>query len=723
MNSKDLKNDFVNMNGGKGKVIPEYIEPINSPYNTTSVGTKQTQKKSSFPEPYIKGGPSSYPETEQTQQMGQLTQISQTKTNKPAQTHQTQPLIDLQIYPDATKKPNPLADKQGLIPLQPFALSSPFMPPQFQNYFNNFMKHYTTPFIYKDYHINLGGPNGDHARATMIYEDALPPADIYSSYKTLRERNGLCDYIRGTFIKSDEGEFVDFKGGPTSLNSRLKLIQLNPYNTNIYSSNPYKGLPNDQSFLIYKSCYPIVHDKETSSAQCNKLSTGMNVRAYKLNIKEFLIKYFNSESKMRELKFSKDIELIIKKMKDELGDKTKLKDFDPELTPYNFDVWRDEIYYAWIRNKINQQNICPNFVSSYCYFINKEANISFAKNGLLLDDLKEKSTKEILSNEFTNCIMLLLTESPNQNIYQWSSNNYTSDRGIHKMVHSGFKPDTHWKSVIAQMLIVFYTMNKYLFTIREMKIQNNFYIKDLNVHGDPKQFWQYTIGNIDYYVPNYGHLVMLDHDYKELIKPENKNKFRIMMKEEFGDNSEEIKLTIISNAIECFTNIFGSNFTEDGGVQPSSNIIKIFANIQKELVEVQEKVKSGTTKTDKIWDEIVLKFMCELGYIHNRTGSPLRDLEYPYIRKNDTRPRPFKTGELVIWEEKFEMYRVLLFVKSIDGSLCECVSKDLTTNLYENIQVPRDLLYHYSELETIKQDGKMGEPVITFEHILERYIL
>jgi len=612
-----------------------------------------------------------------------------------------------------------------MLPLQPFALSSPFMPPQFQSYFNNFMKNFYTPFIYKDYHINLGGPNGDHARATMIYEDALPPADIYSSYKTIRERNSLCEYVRGTFIKSDEGELIDFKGGTNSLNSRLKLIQLNPYNTNIYSSNPYKGLPNDQSFLIYKSCYPIVYDKDSGSAQCNKLSTGMNVRAYKLTIKEFVVKYFDSMTKMEGLKFTKDVQYIIDTMKSELGDKSKLKDFDSELAPYKFDVWRDEIYYAWIRNKINYQNICPNFVSSYCYFINKDANISFAKNGMLLNDLRDKSASELLSKEFTNCIMLLLTESPNQNIYQWGSNAYVKEKGIHKMVHSGFKPESHWKSVIAQILIIFYTMNKYCFTIREIKIQSNFYIKDLNVYGDTKQFWQYTIGNIDYYIPNFGHLVMFDHNYKELVDPLNKDKFRILMKDEFGDLEEEIKSTIISNAIECLSaKNFSSVFTIDGGVGLSENIGNLLNEIEKELIDLREDIIHGKINQDEFWNKIICKFMIKLDYIHNRVGTPLRDIEFPYVRKNDTRPRPFKIGELVIYEEKFETYKIFLFIKNINESTCECVGKNSNSNLYEIIyNVPRDLLYHYSELEIIKQDGKLGEPIIGYEHILERYIL
>lgn len=627
---------------------------------------------------------------------------------------QPQPLIDLQIYPDTTKKQNTLADKQqAMLPLQPFALSTPFMPPQFQNYFNNFMKNFYTPFIYKDYHINLGGPTGDHVTASMIYEDALPPADIYSSYKTLRERNSLTDYIRGTFIKSDEGEFVDFKGGPNSLNSKLKLIELNPYNTNIYSSNPYKGLP--PGLHIYKSCYPIVYDKDSGLAQCNKLSTGINVRAYKLSLKDFVIKYFDSKAKISSLKLTDELKTIIDKMKDLSEEDLK------KFTDTDSDVWRDVMYYSWIRNKINSQNICPNFVSSYCYFINKEANISFEKNGLLIDDLKNKSLKELYSKEFTNCIMLLLTESPNQNIYQWATNSYVKNRGIQKMVHSGFKPESNWKSIIAQMLIIFYTMDKYCFTVREMKINANFYIKDLNIHGDPKQFWQYTIANIDYYIPNYGHLLMFDHNYKELTKPENKDKFKLMMWEILGDSKEDIKKTIMSNAIECFNpNNFGSIFTSDGGVEPPSKIMKLLNNIYEFLNTNEE------TTEDNKWEYILRKFMINMEYIHNRVGTPLRDMEYPYVKKNEIRPRPFKPGELVIYEEKFETYQILLFVKNIDDKISECVGKKNNHVLFEPYEiknVPRDLLYHYSDLETIKQDGKLGEPIIGFENILERYIL
>ncbi len=587
------------------------------------------------------------------------------------------------------------------------------------------MKSFYTPFIYKDYHINLGGPNGDHIQASLIYEDALPPPEIYSSYKTIRERNSLCEYVRGTFITSDEGEYVDFDGGPNSLNSRLKLIQLNPYNTNLFSSNPYKNLP--KGLLIYKSCYPIVYDKSSSLVQCNKTAVGLNIRVYKLTIKEFIVKYFNSQTKMENLKIHSNLKIIIDKIKKEIGG-GELSDLDSELKPMNFDVWREITYYEFIRNKINYQNICPNFVKSYCYFINKNANLSFSKNGYAIKLDNKITVREILSEEFSNSTMILLTESPNQNIFQWASNYYVQNKGIRKMVYSGYKPEEHWKSIIAQMLIVFYIMDKFSFTIREMEISSSFYVKDLNVYGDNKQYWQYTIENIDYYIPNFGHLLMFDHNYKDLKDTDNINKHKIIMGGEFKDDKSVIKRTIVDNAINCFNpDNFSGQFLQIGGVALNPAIGDLFNKIHLELKTNRENLIKETKPDvpddpDEIntWSKLLKKYLRP--YIHNRVGTSVRDLEVNFIRKTETRARPFKPGELVIWEEKYESYKIVLWLSSSDKTNCICISKN-EKNEFVEVSCPIDMLYHYSEYETIKQDGKQGEPMIGYDYIIDRYIL
>lgn len=668
-------------------MIPHYDEsnPINSPYKEQSKPSFNPSTQGNTPyskEPYKE------PYKKPSEQMVKA----------------PQPLIDLQIYPEAIKKPMPLAPKQPSLPFQPFTFSTPFMPPQIQSNLNNFMRNYDTPFIYKDYHINLGGPNGDHLVGSMIYEDALPPSEIYSSYKTLKERNVLCEYIRGTFIKLDEGELVDWSGGPNSLNSRLKLIELNPYNTNSLSSNPYIGPP--EEFKIYKSCYPIIYDKQSTMVQCNKSSTGLNVRIYDLNLEEYIVKYYNVDQKIDSLKKNPE---ITKKIEDIINNintnttttkttsaktTTTITTINKKSNDYNYNVWREIYYYAWIRNKINFNYISPNFISSYCYFITQDA------------------TKNVIGDK-TNYKLTLLTESPNYNIYQWASNLYSQDKGIRKMINSGYKTESHWKSVIAQILIIFYIMDKHKFTINEMNIESNFYIKILNVYGDNKQFWQYTIDNIDFYIPNFGILVMLDHNYKKLS---DKSYKKILMNDVFVDDVNNIQQTILNNAIKCLdSNNFGSNFTKNGGVELPENV-KIYLNdINKKLTDCKSSIPVN------LWIDVIKTYL--LDYVHNRVGTPIRDIEVNYINKFDTGPKKFKVGELVAQEVKYNTYKILLVI-DISSSNLECVSRNKSdTNKIEKISVSDDLLYHYSEYDSIKQDSKPGEPFIGNENIIERYIL
>ena len=104
----------------------------------------------------------------------------------------------------------------------------------------------------------------------------------------------------------------------------------------------------------------------------------------------------------------------------------------------------------------------------------------------------------------------------------------------------------------------------------------------------------------------------------------------------------------------CFhPNNFGSVFKEIGGVDLSDEILKIFNNIEKSLVDNKEKLIDGSMS----WYELIEPFLRE--YIHNRVGTPIRDLEVGYIRKDDVRPRPFKRGELIIYEENIR--RLILF--------------------------------------------------------------
>lgn len=637
--------------------------------------------------------PSSYVENKNVPlNIGTLEPAQQGYNNKkPGQPGEPATLIDLKVYADATKKPNPLAAKQGQLPLQPLMLSSPYFPPQFQTYLSNFMKNFYTPFIYKDYNINIGGPNADHYQASMLYEDALPSTDIYLSYKSLRERNNLLDYVRSTFIMKTEGEYIDWAGGKSSLNSRLKLIKLSPYGVNIFSNNPYTSLPED--LLLYTSCYPIQYDKEQGNSQCQKNSVGMNVRIYKLTINSLFVKF--PETKHNN-EFIKDKKI------------PSYADIDSIFgTPEQYNIWRDFQYYEFIRNSINRKLISPNFIQSYCYFLNEDANMTFTKNGKTNSMIKPTHNK----ND-PNITTIILTESPTYSLLSWTSNNHQIEKNIKKQTFIGLKSYDRWKTIIFQMLSVFLVMHKYKFTFEDMNIPNNFFIKELNLFGDGggNQFWIYKINNVEFYVPCKGDLLLIDHDYHDFDG--SNEKFKIIGNMYSDYDNKLCANKIRENAINCinvknFKTAEKPNFSI---VPPPELIIKLIDNINN-LLQIKEKDIYKYTYEDIIYYNFG-------DYFNNRVGTMIRDTEKSYILKHDI--RPFNIGELVINELKYDTYEIILFLGNKDKNFY-CATKENNEIIYRDYN--KDSIYHYSNVEIIRPDILPGQPSQNMDNIIETYTI
>jgi hypothetical protein len=640
-------------------------DPEMTPFPTIPIGPSTRQEGVPQIPPYIP----SYEKTPQTQK------------------GQDKLLLDLQVYQDP-KKTNPLADKQARLPIQPIALSSPFMPPQFSTYLSNFMKNFYTPFIYKDYHIKIGGPTGDRSFASMIYEDAMPTLNVYYSYKTLRDRNNLVDYIRSNFIKVSEGEFTNFDGGSNSLNSRLKLIKLGPFDSNTWTANPYYNMP--KGFEIFSSCYPIVADKQDLTAKCKKNSVGINLRFYQISHEELIAKYPNYKPEEPKKTISIEVRNI--------------------LNPDQFNIWREIKYYEYIRINIDKGYISPNFIQSYCYFLYTDAKFDYSKNSRINPNELTNSQKEALV--VSDKHVVLLTESPNMNLIKWTSNLYEIDKNVRKQIYSGFKPQDVWEPVVFQMLTIFYLMDKNEFTFTDMNLINNFFIKDLGNIGDTgNQYWIYRINNIDYYVPCKGDLLLLDSDYHD-IDNNSKNK-KIISSKIFDDDPVKVKNIIRENANKCFNSDYFTSIQLKGTlgvVPPPAYIIALF-----------DVIRNGLNDVNKSYEDIILEYF--LIYTHNRVGTMIRDNEKDYILKNDV--KPFSRGELVIYESKYETYEIVLYLKNIDEYSCECVSRKINRdgkNVVERININKDMLYHYSEREFIKQDVLPGQPAISSDDLIETYI-
>ena len=260
--------------------MPIYKKAENSPYNT-----KHQSGKSFNP------SDRKHPQA-QTQNLSGNTENGYEKVANMLPLDQNK-LFDLQVFqPPQPKNPNPYKGKKPFMPIEPIALTTPYNPPQYQSYVNQMIKDFYTPFIYKDYNIQIGAPTIDHEKAYRLFEDMAPPAEYFSSYNNLQERCNLVGFIRGNFVKKYDGESVDLDSGINSLNSRLNYLGINSFDPD-HMGNPYKNL--GDGILLYTSCYPIIKDKKNDATMCHKSSVGVNVRIYYMSITAYTSQFSNSD--------------------------------------------------------------------------------------------------------------------------------------------------------------------------------------------------------------------------------------------------------------------------------------------------------------------------------------------------------------------------------------------------------------------------------------------
>ena len=70
-------------------------------------------------------------------------------------------------------------------------------------------------------------------------------------------------------------------------------------------------------------------------------------------------------------------------------------------------------------------------------------------------------------------------------------------------------------------------------------------------------------------------------------------------------------------------------------------------------------------------------------------------------------------------EKNYDTYEIVLYINNASEYECECASKDKDSFIIKYVN--KDLIYHYSDYETIKQDSKPNEPFFSLDYIIRRY--
>jgi len=329
---------------------------------------------------------------------------------------------------------------------------------------------------------------------------------------------------------------------------------------------------------------------------------------------------------------------------------------------------------------------------------------------------------EINPNAYLGKTLVLLTESPTYNILGWASKTYqtTNNVNVKEMINRGVHSQKEWINILFQLMISMCVMQINKIYIKNFRLENNVFIKDLTIRGSITNFWKYKVNDIDFYIPNLGYLVMIDSNYRDLTEQTtlsfNKqatNTHKVDGKF-LGSDCKLSDKEINDNVFEMFkqsfdVNEFGQNFINNGGCKPPAEVLALMGKIYSEVLN----------DTEKDIKKYVINYM--RSFMHNRIGSYLRENEITNIRRDDT--REFKKGQIVVREDGYGAYKFVMYMGTTGNKSLVLTKTEQTDEDIINDTAPISSLFNYSKAEPILQTFKPNEASMNEEDLLETYVI
>lgn len=266
----------------------------------------------------------------------------------------------------------------------------------------------------------------------------------------------------------------------------------------------------------------------------------------------------------------------------------------------------------------------------------------------------EQVTMDLVKQTFAensyskNCV-IALTESPNYNLYTWASRETQSFGSIKKEIKPAIYSEAVWKSVIFQIMASLYVMQIVQFNFANFSVENNIFIKDLQINTQSVGYWKYIIEGIEYYVPNNGYLVLIDTKFADLdtqsmtMINEKSNRTENKLKSsQFQETTDVQKKDIEKDVFYSFKKIFSKDTFDlahtKTAVSVPDNIKKIFETI------------GSDTDTETNISHYILKYMS--AFTHNRIGTLLRVNDINMFSKTaPVKEEDLQLGELVNYQD------------------------------------------------------------------------
>ncbi len=687
--------------------------------------------------------------------------------NKPKDTQNPNQILNLQLYQPPKPKPTSATSGKPLpnpAVFYPNYVPNPFDPISYANYMQHTGYGMQPVPVYKEYNINIGGVAGSHLNTAIFFEDSLPVKNVSGSFCSLGERLTMYESIRSNLFNAGDGKDVPIENDSYNLLSHLKLMDMNPYNASRFSKNPYKGLP--FGFLLYRSCYPMRHDTRNSSAVCASNSTGINVRIYRLTEGAYMINKQNitkasDYDEWRDMAFYNFVkEHIIKKkvcpnfsvmygfnialnsninfedlkmiQDPNRGRTTDVSQFSTNWTKNNGTGKQDTSQALQALRAMNlkdnamQANVMVPVNGLGANTGNLKQVVAVVRDprtGLITKEVTNVPTPQeeaIMLNRYGGKALVCLTEASNYSIIGWAKKEYRANGNIKTMINSGYHTKAVWESIIFQILVALYVMQLKGLMINNFRLDRNVFIKDINTGGTVTNYWKYKVEGIEYYIPNYGYLVLIDSNFRDFDNHCDDNvatdpKRDRKLDGSFLDVCSLSQEQCIEKSFEMFRlaidpNVFDQDFVNDNGVRPPEEILRLLTNIRN----------MADSKPTLNIAHYIRTFMTM--FMNNRVGGALTDTELNNVKRGAI--KEFRKGQIVVMVDHDGVEKFVIHVRQRQNGSALIITKDKLDPAVSNFiekDVPVSSLNEYSVIEPIKQNFKMNESNLNEESLLETY--
>lgn len=360
--------------------------------------------------------------------------------------------------------------------------------------------------------------------------------------------------------------------------------------------------------------------------------------------------------------------------------------------------------------------------------------------------------------------LIALTEAPTYSFEQWVTpkDNKLGER--YTQITTGYHTPEVMKSIIFQMVYTFIVLYKCGFLFPDISLKN-FFIKELYYKGTPSSHWTFVIDDIEYFIPNYGYLLLFDstygdretdNEYKDNVpssstetthtiyykddttsspsppssppsfkytqkKYESSKYFKILSKENdnkiYPDNTsiknDDYKNNFINKMMEFFSfNNFQTGFMTNALYD--EDLRNLIINIETQLNEILKDILSisSTTPEKKLDDLIINVFSC---YINDRVGTNLTKNEFETMY-SPIRNDKYKKGELLIYMERYQVYKWVVYVgdDSVDKQI-----KVIDKQCSEIKEINKNRVYRKRANLPVNQTNE----IFSLDKCLERYDL